>query len=69
MYLGFSNNQVWMPLDWAADASQARRLLDSVDVNTPIGLRDRALVGLMVFSFARGGTALGMRVENWETVV
>ena len=46
------------------DASEARQLLDSIDVTTPIGLRDRALIGLMVFSFARVGAALAMRVED-----
>ncbi len=46
------------------DPAEARQLLDSVDVSTPIGLRDRALIGLMVFSFARIGAALGMRVED-----
>jgi site-specific recombinase XerD len=34
-------------------ASDARRLLDSIDISNPIGLRDRALIGLMIFSFAR----------------
>jgi len=46
------------------DAAEARLLLDSIDVSTPIGLRDRALIGLMVFSFARVGAALAMRVED-----
>ena len=31
------------------DASEALALLDSIDVTTPIGLRDRALIGLMVY--------------------
>jgi site-specific recombinase XerD len=43
---------------------EARRLLDSIDVNTHSGLRDRALIGLMVYSFARIGAALGMKVED-----
>lgn len=43
---------------------EARRLLDSIDVTTPAGLRDRALIGLMVYSFARIGAALAMRVED-----
>ena len=43
---------------------EARALLDSIDVSTSIGLRDRALIGLMVFSFARIGAALGMKVED-----
>jgi site-specific recombinase XerC len=46
------------------DPTEARQLLDSIDVTTPIGLRDRALIGLMVFSFARVGAALAMRVED-----
>ena len=44
--------------------AEARALLDSIDATTPIGLRDRALVGLMVYSFARVGAALGMRLED-----
>jgi integrase len=43
---------------------EARRLLDSIDVSTDIGLRDRALIGLMVYSFARIGAALAMKVED-----
>jgi integrase/recombinase XerC len=43
---------------------EARRLLDAIDVTTPAGLRDRALIGLMVYSFARIGAALAMRVED-----
>ncbi|MGF6939330.1 site-specific recombinase XerD [Paraburkholderia sp. UCT70] len=46
------------------DAAEARQLLDSIDVTTPIGLRDRALIALMVFSFARVGAALAMRVDD-----
>ncbi|MCX7322846.1 MAG: hypothetical protein NTZ14_00075 [Hyphomicrobiales bacterium] len=37
---------------------EARALLDSIDITTPIGLRDRALIGLMVYSFGRVGAAL-----------
>ena len=46
------------------DPSEARALLDSIDVTTPAGLRDRALIGLMVYSFARIGAALSMKVED-----
>ncbi|BEH58734.1 tyrosine-type recombinase/integrase [Burkholderia pseudomallei] len=46
------------------EASEARQLLDSIDVSTPAGLRDRALIALMVFSFARIGAALAMRVDD-----
>jgi integrase len=43
---------------------EARRLLDSIDVSAHAGLRDRALIALMVYSFARIGAALAMRVED-----
>ena len=43
---------------------EARQLLDSIDTTTPVGLRDRALIGLMVYSFARIGAALAMKVED-----
>ncbi len=46
------------------EPSEARALLDSIDVTTPSGLRDRALIALMVYSFARVGAALGMKVED-----
>ncbi|GAB6847577.1 tyrosine-type recombinase/integrase [Paraburkholderia kururiensis] len=46
------------------EAAEARQLLDAIDVTTPVGLRDRALIALMVFSFARVGAALAMRVED-----
>jgi integrase len=46
------------------DPSEARELLDSIDVTTPAGLRDRALLALMVYSFARIGAALAMKVED-----
>lgn len=49
------------------DPSEARALLDSIDVGTHAGLRDRALIGLMVYSFARIGAALGMAVEDVYT--
>ncbi|MFH6568401.1 tyrosine-type recombinase/integrase [Pseudomonas kulmbachensis] len=49
------------------DPYEARQLLDSLDISTPAGLRDRALIALMVFSFARIGAALAMRVEDVYT--
>ncbi len=49
------------------DPSEARALLDSIDISTHVGLRDRALIGLMVYSFARIGAALGMAVEDVYT--
>jgi site-specific recombinase XerD len=46
------------------DPAEARTLLDSIDVTTPAGLRDRALIALMVYSFARIGAAIGIKVED-----
>ena len=48
----------------ALAAEEARALLDRIEITTPAGLRDRALIGLMVFSFSRIGAALGMAVED-----
>ncbi len=62
------------------EADDARRLLDSIkivrkisrhsDETEPdvVGLRDRALIATMVFSFARVGAVVGMRVEDYYQV-
>jgi integrase len=42
-------------------------LLDGIEVTTPMGLRDRALIGLMAYSFARIGAAEAMKVEDVYT--
>jgi len=44
---------------------EARTLLDSIETDTLIGLRDRALIGLMVYTFSRVGAAVHMRVEDY----
>lgn len=49
------------------DPAEARTLLDAIDCTTIIGLRDRALIGLMVYSFARIGAVTGMKVEDAYT--
>lgn len=48
-------------------AEEARKLLDSIDPTSHVGLRDRALIALMVYTFARIGAALKMRVEDVYT--
>ena len=45
-------------------AAEARRLLASIDISTHVGLRDRAFIGLMAYSFARVGAATAMKVED-----
>ena len=53
------------------DADQARKLLDAIPLTTKdgspclVGLRDRALIGVMVFSFARVGAVVAMRSEDY----
>jgi site-specific recombinase XerD len=58
---------------------QARRLLESIKVAkrvtlpdgsvaerpSVVGLRDRALIGVMIYSFARIGAVVGMKVEDY----
>ena len=48
-------------------AAEARGLLESIDSSTLIGLRDRALLGLLVYGFARVSAALAMRVAAYYT--
>ena len=45
--------------------AEARQLLDSIDTATLPGLRDRALLGVMVYSFARVSAVVGIRVEDY----
>ncbi|MEX2140464.1 MAG: tyrosine-type recombinase/integrase [Pirellulales bacterium] len=45
--------------------AEARQLLESIDTTTLVGLRDRALIGVMVYSFARVGAVTGMNIEDY----
>jgi integrase/recombinase XerD len=44
---------------------EARLLLDSIDVTELSGLRDRALLAMMVYSFARVSAVVGMNVDDY----
>jgi len=44
---------------------QARALIDSIELKNAVAYRDRALIGLMVFSFARISAALSCKVEDY----
>ncbi len=46
-------------------ADQARALLDSIKTDSIIGLRDRAIIGCMCFTFARVSAMVNMRVEDY----
>ncbi len=45
-------------------AEQARHLLDSISLKTIVGLRDRAILGVMCYTFARVGAVVAMHVED-----
>jgi integrase len=46
---------------------EMKQLLDHIDVSHVVGLRDRALIASMFFSFARISAVLGMKVEDYFT--
>jgi site-specific recombinase XerD len=45
--------------------AEARTLLDSIETCDVVGLRDRALIGVMVYSFARVSAVVGMKVGDY----
>ena len=46
-------------------AEEMRTLLDAIKIDALIGLRDRALIALMGYTFARVGAAVQMKVEDY----
>jgi site-specific recombinase XerD len=49
------------------DREEARALLERIDTGSLVGLRDRALIGMMVYTFARVGAVLQMNVSDYFT--
>jgi site-specific recombinase XerD len=47
------------------DGDEAKQLLASIDTSSVVGLRDRALIALLIYSFARISAALHMNVEDY----
>ena len=45
--------------------AEARRLLEAIDTGMLAGLRDRALVSVMLYSFARVSAVIGMRRQDY----
>lgn len=43
---------------------EVRDLIDAVETDTLVGLRDRAIIGVMVYTFARVGAVTRMQVED-----
>lgn len=46
------------------DGEETRHLLESIDTSTLIGLRDRAMIATMAYSFARISAVTGLRVSD-----
>ncbi|WP_299478114.1 tyrosine-type recombinase/integrase [uncultured Roseibium sp.] len=46
---------------------ETRQLIERIDTTKVVGRRDRALIGMMVYSFARIGAALSLKVEDVYT--
>jgi integrase/recombinase XerD len=46
-------------------SAEARELLDSMNSSTVVGLRDRAIVAVMAFTFARVSAVVGLKVEDY----
>jgi site-specific recombinase XerD len=44
--------------------TEARKLIRSIPTDTLVGLRDRALIGLMIYTFARVSAAVTMNVKD-----
>ena len=44
---------------------EIRQLIDSIETGTLMGLRDRALIAVMTYTFARVGAVLRMKVEDY----
>jgi site-specific recombinase XerD len=44
---------------------EAHQLFASIPTDSLVGLRDRALIGVLIYSFARISAALSMRVEDY----
>jgi site-specific recombinase XerD len=44
---------------------EARQLIESIETDSLIGLRDRALIGVMVYSFARISAVVAMNVGDY----
>jgi len=44
--------------------NEARKLIRSIPTDTLMGLRDRALIGLMLYTFARVSAAVNMNVKD-----
>ena len=52
----------------ALEAADAGKLIDGLETGTLKGLRDRAVIGTMLYTFARVGAVTRMRVRDYHHV-
>jgi site-specific recombinase XerD len=49
----------------AFDTDQVQKVLDNIDTSNEVGLRDRALLGTLAYTFARIGAVVNLKVEDY----
>jgi hypothetical protein len=49
----------------AFDTEQVQKVLDRIDTSNEVGLRDRALLGTLAYTFARIGAVVNLTVEDY----
>jgi site-specific recombinase XerD len=49
----------------AFDTEQVQKVLDKIDTSNVVGLRDRALLGTLAYTFARIGAVVNLKVEDY----
>jgi integrase/recombinase XerD len=49
----------------AFDTEQVQKVLDKIDTSSEVGLRDRALLGTLAYTFARIGAVVNLKVEDY----
>jgi integrase/recombinase XerD len=61
----FSRNEVKTP---APPTEDVQKLIDSIDLSHIVGLRDRAILGILAYTFARIGAVVSLRVKDYFQV-
>ena len=49
----------------AFDTDQVQKVLDKIDTSNEVGLRDRALLGTLAYTFARIGAVVNLKVQDY----
>jgi integrase len=60
--MGFSVSKGSTPVP---SSEEATALLENVDVSTVVGLRDRPIIAVMTYTFARVGAVVALNVEDY----